>query len=71
MIANIVPLGRLGTPGEIAKAVVFLASDDSSDITGTELFVDGGMAQVQATRGRATRQLIRRRPVRGSSRIIT
>jgi NAD(P)-dependent dehydrogenase (short-subunit alcohol dehydrogenase family) len=41
-----VPLGRLGTPNEIAKAVVFLASDDSSFITGTELFVDGGMAQV-------------------------
>jgi NAD(P)-dependent dehydrogenase (short-subunit alcohol dehydrogenase family) len=46
MIANSVPLGRLGTPNEIAKAVVFLASDDSSYITGTELFVDGGFAQV-------------------------
>src|SRR6059036_1359803 len=46
MLSNIVPLGRLGTPDEIAKAVVFLASDDSSYITGTELFVDGGMAQV-------------------------
>jgi NAD(P)-dependent dehydrogenase (short-subunit alcohol dehydrogenase family) len=46
MMANSVPLGRLGTPDEIAKAVVFLASDDSSYITGTELFVDGGMAQV-------------------------
>ena len=45
-IANSVPLGRLGTPDEIAKAVVFLASDDSSYITGTELFVDGGFAQV-------------------------
>ena len=43
---NIIPLGRDGTPDEIAKAVVFLASDDSSYITGTELFVDGGFAQV-------------------------
>jgi NAD(P)-dependent dehydrogenase (short-subunit alcohol dehydrogenase family) len=45
-ISTLVPLGRLGTPDEIAKAVVFLASDDSSYITGTELFVDGGFAQV-------------------------
>jgi NAD(P)-dependent dehydrogenase (short-subunit alcohol dehydrogenase family) len=46
MVSSTVPLGRLGTPDEIAKAVVFLASDDSSYITGTELFVDGGVAQV-------------------------
>ena len=41
-----VPLGRMGTPDEDANAAVFLASDDSSYVTGVELFVDGGMAQV-------------------------
>ena len=46
IISTSVPLGRFGTPDDIAKAVVFLASDDSSYITGTELFVDGGFAQI-------------------------
>ena len=46
MIAGATPLGRFGTPDEIAKAVVFLASDDASYITGAELFVDGGFAQI-------------------------
>jgi NAD(P)-dependent dehydrogenase (short-subunit alcohol dehydrogenase family) len=46
MISTTVPLGRFGRPEEIAKAVVFLASDDASYITGVELFVDGGFAQV-------------------------
>jgi NAD(P)-dependent dehydrogenase (short-subunit alcohol dehydrogenase family) len=45
-IAASIPLGRIGSPDELASAVLFLASDDSSFITGTELFVDGGMAQV-------------------------
>ena len=46
VIAATVPVGRFGRPDEIAKAVVFLASDDSSYVTGAELFVDGGFAQV-------------------------
>ena len=45
-IISSVPLGRMGTPDEVAKAVLFLASDDSSFITGIELFIDGGMAQI-------------------------
>jgi NAD(P)-dependent dehydrogenase (short-subunit alcohol dehydrogenase family) len=45
-VATVTPLGRLGTADEIARAVVFLASDDASYITGAELFVDGGFAQV-------------------------
>jgi NAD(P)-dependent dehydrogenase (short-subunit alcohol dehydrogenase family) len=46
MVASAIPLGRFGRTDEVAKAVVFLASDDSSYITGAELFVDGGFAQV-------------------------
>jgi NAD(P)-dependent dehydrogenase (short-subunit alcohol dehydrogenase family) len=45
-ISGTVPLGRFGTPDEVALAVVFLASDESSYVTGAELFVDGGFAQV-------------------------
>ena len=45
-VLNNVPLGTVGNPDEIAKAVAFLACDDSSYITGIELFVDGGLAQI-------------------------
>ncbi|AIU81503.1 MULTISPECIES: SDR family NAD(P)-dependent oxidoreductase [Bacillus amyloliquefaciens group] len=43
---NTVPAGKVGTPEEVANAVSFLASDESSYLTGVELFVDGGLAQV-------------------------
>jgi len=45
-MAGQVPLGRVGQPEEIAKAVLFLASDQASYVNGIELFVDGGMAQI-------------------------
>ena len=41
-----VPLGRIGTPDDLGKAAVFLASDDSAYVTGIELFVDGGAVQI-------------------------
>lgn len=45
-LASGVPMGRMGQPDDIAKAALFLASDDSSFVTGIELFVDGGLAQI-------------------------
>ncbi|EYF06148.1 glucose 1-dehydrogenase [Chondromyces apiculatus] len=45
-MASAIPLARLGDPDEVARAAVFLASDDSSFVNGVELFVDGGMAQI-------------------------
>jgi NAD(P)-dependent dehydrogenase (short-subunit alcohol dehydrogenase family) len=45
-IMSTVPMGRMGGPDEVAKAALYLASDDSSFVTGVELFVDGGRAQI-------------------------
>ena len=45
-IVSTIPMGRMGSPEEIAKAALFLASDDSSFVTGIELFVDGGRGQI-------------------------
>jgi len=45
-LAGLIPLGRLGRPEELANAALFLASDDSSFITGVDLCVDGGLSQL-------------------------
>ena len=45
-IVSTIPMGRMGDPEEVAKVALFLASDDSSFVTGIELFVDGGRAQI-------------------------
>jgi hypothetical protein len=45
-MASTVPLGRVGDPEDVAGAAAFLASSDAAYIAGTEIFVDGGQAQV-------------------------
>ena len=45
-VTKSIPMGRMGSPDEVEKVVLFLASDDSSYISGIELFVDGGRAQI-------------------------
>jgi NAD(P)-dependent dehydrogenase (short-subunit alcohol dehydrogenase family) len=45
-MVSTIPMGRMGKPAEVAKAALYPASDDASFVTGIELFVDGGRAQV-------------------------
>lgn len=49
-LLRLIPYGRIGEPEDVAKAVVWLASDDSDYVTGTTVFVDGGMALYPAFR---------------------
>ena len=49
LLISRIPMKRIGTPDEIAKAALFLASDDSNFITGQELFVDGGAIELGST----------------------
>jgi glucose 1-dehydrogenase len=51
-LLSLIPYGRVGVPDDVAKAAIFLASDDSDYVTGTTLFVDGGMTLYPAFRGR-------------------
>src|SRR5258706_14856764 len=52
-IVSTIPMGRMGEPEEVAKVALFLASDDSSFVTGIELFVDGGRAPVESSNHRS------------------
>ncbi len=46
MFSGVVPIGRMGTPEEIARAVLFLASEEASFINGVDLYVDGGCVEL-------------------------
>jgi len=49
-ITSKIPLGRFGSPTEVAKVVIFLSSEDSSYINGTDILVDGGASAIDALR---------------------
>lgn len=46
MLSGVVPIGRMGTPDEVARAALFLASDEASFINGVDLYVDGGCVEL-------------------------